>query len=149
MIYWQIRAHKHSRYLLTFSAVSLAMLIIINDYPINQLGLMLGLIAILTIKSINSHHKIPVAISYHVDHWRCYHLNVIKRVQLKNGYVVGPIAKINFADRDLPDHTFLVVLFYWDMQETPAPQLGNWNQLRTILRYSQKVDHLNNDLWLS
>ena len=92
--------------------------------------------------------KLPHAISFHGQYWRCYYHQEIVELNLEHGYVIGPIAQLRFTDISGNKPHIKLTLNYWNIVNDINLTVANWNQLATVIKYhnNRKTNYEN---WLS
>ena len=123
--------------------------IVLGDYHLMQMLLMISLVLFISGYALHHHARLPRVMIYRRDSWRCHYDDSISQCDLISGFVLGPIAVIKLRSQGLGSNKLTVALWYWDIITSESTQAGNWNQLRTILKYSQRNDKPDKAIWLS
>ena len=148
MIYWHCRPSIKTRLIILTTAAIIWFLLIQNPYFVFQLVVMFCLIAIICFEMLSKHQKLPLAISYQQQFWRCFKSNKIIDYSLQQGFVIGPFAVLRLRSLDKYNRQIFIVMMYYDIKCSDQSQAANWNQLRTTLRYCQKDCPSKKDNWL-
>lgn len=149
MFYWHCSAHNKSRWLIKGLTIFHCSVIALGQYRSIQTVLIIALIYLISHYALYHHARLPVVISYHKDFWRCLYQDRIIRCDLLSGFVLGPIALLRLRPQQNNINTITIGMMHWDVNSPEGSQAGNWNQLRTILSYSQRRNRPESDTWLS
>ena len=149
MFYWHCSAHLNSRVLMIGLTLAYCIFIVLGQYYPLQMLFMISLVWLISGYALYHHARLPVVISYRRDSWCCHFDDQIIPCDFISGFVLGPVAVIKLRTHDDGGNRLTVALFYWDIITSESTQAGNWNQLRTILKYSKRDKKSDKAIWLS
>ena len=149
MLYWHCSPHHLSICLMRGQAVYHSAVVAFGQYSLLNMLLMMCLISLISFYVLRHHRQLPLVLSYHQDFWRCQYQDRIIQCDYDSGFVLGLVAIIKLRPQNGQTKRLTIALWYWDVITSESTQAGNWNQLRTILRYSRSIDKQDKAVWLS
>ena len=149
MFYWQCCAHHNSTWLMKGLTLYHFALIFYGSYHPVQMLVMISLVCLISAYALRHHARLPIAISFHNEFWRCHYQDRIIQCDMTSGFVLGPFAVLKLHIQDEKKHRVTIGMWYWDIITSESTQSGNWNQLRTVLKYSQRMNKPEKGIWLS
>lgn len=135
MIYWLCQPSSRSRSAIMLCASILLMFVILGPYVAWHIISILVLLFYMTYQLLSHHSQLPIALSVKDEEWRCYYGDNIRSYELSKGFVLGPLALIDFFNSE-SQKSMRLVLFQWDILSSTEAG-ASWLQLGTMLKYSK------------